>query len=297
MALDFERQLAWVGEQDAGQFTQLLSRGRFERGSAGVEEHVAEIDDEPASFAFRVENLGEGDVEFLQRGVAFAFGRFGGLSGAFGFSAGAFGFEPGGLFAGFRGELGGFGLPGGLFAPGALFGGGAFGFLGLGLGDLGPGLRQFGLGARAFGFELDSFGFGLRRLGLRAGFFKPAYSLLALVIDAGLYFTLAGPVARDLRQSHHVTRQAAELRIDFQVLRPDLFERQQFLFGLPEFFAGEFLRAGAAGDVDRAPRAQHQPRRGVVGFQDRVFLGLVEIAFVDAVFGLGGLDSVVRFFR
>ena len=105
----------------------------------------------------------------MQRGVAFAFGRFGGLFGAFGFGAGAFGFEPGGLFAGFRGELGGFGLAGGLFAPGALFGGGAFGFLGLGLGDLGSGLGQFGLGAGAFGFELDSFGFGLRRLGLRAG--------------------------------------------------------------------------------------------------------------------------------
>src|SRR5262249_4851281 len=140
MALDFERQLAGIGQQDAGQFTQLLSRGRFERGSTGVEKHIAEIDYEPASFALRVENLGEGDVESLQRGVAFAFG-------AFGFGSGAFGFESGGLFAGFRGDLSGFGLAGGLFTPGALFGGGAFGFLGVGLGGFGPGLGQFGLGA------------------------------------------------------------------------------------------------------------------------------------------------------
>src|SRR5215510_14830780 len=297
VALDFERQLAWLGEQYAGQFAQLLSRGRFERGPAGVEEHVAEIDYETASFAFRVENLGEGDVESLQRGVAFAFGRLGGLSGAFGFGAGAFGLEEGGLFALFGGELCGFGLAGGLFSPGALFGGGAFGLLGVGLGDLGSGLRQFGLGAHALGLELDALGFGLGRLGLRAGLFEPAYSLLALVLDAGLRLALDGQIARDLRQSHHVTRQAAELRLDFQVVRPDLFERDQLLFGLPEFFAGELFPAGAAGDVDRAPRAQHQSRRGVIGLQDRVFLRLVESAFVGPVFSLSGLDSGVRFFR
>src|SRR5262245_16361511 len=297
VAFDFERQLAGIGEQDAGQFAQLLSRGYFERGSAGVEEHVAEIDDESASFAFRVGNLGEGDVEFLQRGVAFALGRFGGLSCAFSFGARAFGFEKGGLFALLGGELCAFGFAGGLFAPGALFGGGAVSLPGIGLGDLGSGLGQFGLGANARGLEFGAFGIGLGRFGLRAGLFEPAYSLLALVLDAGLRIALDGQIARDLRQSHHVTREAAEFRLDFQVVRPDLFERQQLLFGLPEFFAGELFRAGAAGDVDRAPRAQHQSRSGVIGLQDGVFLRLVEIALIGAVFGLGGLDSVGRVFR
>src|SRR5262249_61734012 len=57
MAFDFERQLARIGEQDSGQLAEFLAGRGFERSPAGVEQHIAEIDDESPGLAFRVENF------------------------------------------------------------------------------------------------------------------------------------------------------------------------------------------------------------------------------------------------
>ncbi len=295
MAFDLEGEFARVRQEDSRQLAQFFAGGGLERRLAGIEENIAEIDDEAARFTFCIEDLGERNIEALERAVAFLACVFSLLLGGQGLCPCSFRLhalpfcgDPFGLCSG----AGSIRITTGFFTANAFLigqSGCAFSF--------GFGTLSFGLGA--FGFKPCSLGFSLGALGLGTGLLETANSCLPFIIDPGLVFALGCQIACNLAEPHNVTREAAVFCLIFEVPGPELLEGGKLGLRFLPFLSGELFGAGPAGDIERTPGSEHQTRRRVIGLERRSFgfRRFIERAAIGFIFGLSRLHSAGHVFR